>query len=128
MGISEFGKKFSAPGGTSRFSIGSEQQIGWLEGIIKAVIILNLIDAVFTLFWVTAGVGEEANILLQDIINNRPVLFMAVKIALVSLGSLLLWRYRKHPVAAFGIFLAFVVYYLIVLYHLKHSTLLLSIL
>jgi CHASE2 domain-containing sensor protein len=42
-----------------------------------------------------------------------------VKLLLVSLGSLLLWRHRKRAGAVVAIFVAFMVYYLIVLYHLQ---------
>lgn len=103
-------------------------QIGWLEGIIKAVIILNLLDALFTLFWVKSGIVKEKNILLSDLINNHPMIFMAVKISLVSFGSILLWRYRKRVLAVIGIFVVFVAYYLLLLYHLNYSTILISLL
>lgn len=99
-------------------------QFRWLEGIIKAVIMLNLLDALFTLFWVKSGIVKEKNILLSDLINNHPMIFMAVKITLVSFGSILLWSFRKRILAVIGIFVVFVTYYLILLYHLKYSTLL----
>ncbi len=101
-------------------------QFRWLEGIIKSVIILNLLDALFTLFWVKSGIAKEANIFLQDSINNNPTTFMAIKISLVSFGSILLWRFRKRIFAVIGIFVVFFTYYLILLYHLKHSTLMIS--
>jgi hypothetical protein len=110
--------------GEYRLSEVHAHQIGWLEGIIKALIILNLLDAIFTLFWVKSGIVKEKNILLSDLINNHPMIFMTVKISLVSFGSILLWRFRKRVLAVIGIFVVFVAYYVLLLYHLKYSTLL----
>jgi hypothetical protein len=103
--------------------IGSDRQFRWLFGIIITVIILNLIDAVFTLFWVNAGLAEEANILLRHLVNDYPVVFVAVKLALVSLGTLLLWRHRNRKFAVIGIFMVFIIYYYVLLYHLKYLSL-----
>lgn len=98
------------------FIVGTEQHFRWLDGIIRTTLVLNLLDAVFTLAWVTAGFAEEANPLLTELVRY-PVLFMSAKLALVSLGSWALWRYRQRPTAVVAIFTAFLVYYLILLYH-----------
>ena len=89
----------------------------WLRGIVKAVLILNLFDAVLTLCWVQAGVATEANVLLQDILEQSTVLFMVVKMSLVSLGVGLLWRQRQRPLAVFGIALVFCTYATLLVYH-----------
>ena len=41
------------------------------------------------------------------------------KIALVGMGSFLLWRHRKRPAAGVSIFLVFLTYYVLLLYHLQ---------
>ena len=41
-----------------------------------------------------------------------------MKLSLVALGSLLLWRYRNRPLAVVGIFLAFFVYYCLFVYRI----------
>lgn len=128
MVIKIFRKKSAFLPGKSLLSIGNIQQFRWLNGIIKTVIVLNLIDAIFTLFWVHAGLAEEANILLKDLINNNPVVFVIVKITLVSLGTFLLWRHRKRSLAVIGIFSVFLIYYFVLLYHLKYSNLLIHFL
>lgn len=128
MVIKKFRKKSAFFQRQSRLSIGSVQQFQWLDGIIKTVIILNLIDALFTLFWVHAGLAKEANILLKGLINENPVLFVIVKISLVSLGTFLLWRYRKRSLAVIGIFSVFLIYYFVLLYHLRYSSLLIHFL
>ena len=84
------------------------------------------LDAAFTLVWVRAGRAEEANVLLRELVIDHPVWFVAVKLALVCLGSFLLWRLRNHTAAVIGIFVAFLAYYLVLLYHLYFYGLLLS--
>jgi hypothetical protein len=71
-------------------------------------------------FWVNAGLAEEANVLLRRLVNDYPVFFVIVKVALVALGTALLWRFRNRRFAVIGIFLVFLVYYYILLYHLNY--------
>jgi hypothetical protein len=91
---------------------------------VKTVLILNLLDAIFTLVWVRWGFAREANPLIRSLVEEHAVGFVVVKLSLVSLGSLLLWRRRNHPEAVIGIFAAFLVYYLVLLHHLAYSSLL----
>ena len=104
--------------------VGTPQHFEWLRGIIMAVLIFNLVDAVLTLVWVRAGLAREANALMRDLVNHHAVLFVVVKVGLVSLGSWFLWKVREHPAAVIAIFVAFFAYYLILLYHLQYSSLL----
>ncbi len=108
--------------------IGTPEQCRWLLGIVKVVLALNLLDAVFTLVWINAGLAREANPLLAEIIRNHPVWFAVVKLGLVAGGSLLLWRYRSRPLAVVGIFAVFLVYYLLLLYHIGYLSLVIGIL
>ena len=103
------------------FSLETLEQFRLLELVIKAIIVLNFLDGLFTLIWVHAGLAEEANILLRDLVNNHAVVFVIVKFALVSLGSLLLWEHRRCPLSVAGLFFIFFAYYLIFLYHLQFS-------
>ena len=102
--------------------IGSPQQFRWLEGIVKAVLVMNLVDAVLTMVWVRAGLAREANPLLDDLVSGNALLFVIVKLALVGLGSWLLWRCRSSPMAVVGIFVAFVVYYAILVEHVSYAS------
>ncbi|MFQ5415610.1 MAG: DUF5658 family protein [Myxococcota bacterium] len=104
--------------------IGTPEQFRWLNGVVKTVLVLNLLDAVFTLVWVRAELAEEANALMRFLVEDHAVLFVTVKVALVSLGSWVLWRRRTHATAVVAIFAAFLVYYLLLLYHLQYSSLL----
>ena len=108
--------------GDFSFLVGTSQHFRWLQGIIKWILVLNLLDGVFTLVWVQYFYAEEFNVMLRDLAHGKMVLFMVVKLALVSLGSLFLWRNRNHPFAVVAIFLTFFVYYLVLLYHLQYTT------
>lgn len=108
------------------FEVGTSEHFRWLYWIVKAVLVLNLFDAVFTLFWVELGVAVEANALLRDLVHEHALAFVLAKLSLVSLGALFLWRYRRHPLAVVAIFGAFLIYYLILLHHLRYSSLFLG--
>lgn len=103
-------------------SVGTAEQFGWLQGIVKALLVLNLLDALFTLVWVRAGLAREANPLIAQLVNEHAVGFVLVKLALVSLGSWLLWQYRERPAAVIAIVAAFLTYYLILLYHIQYAS------
>ena len=79
---------------------------------------LNLADAVFTLLWIHGGLATEANPLLRDLAHGSPGFFVAAKLLLVLLGSWLLWRERRRPLAVVAIFVAFLAYYALLLAHL----------
>jgi hypothetical protein len=118
----------SAPARTQISRIGTPQHFRWLEGIVKGTLILNLLDALFTLVWVIAGLAREANPLLDHLLLDHPVAFVVVKLSLVSLGSLLLWRYRSRPLAVVAIFVSFLAYYALLLVHVDYLATVLGIL
>lgn len=104
------------------FSVGTPEHFRWLQGIVKAVLVLNLLDALFTLVWVRSGLAREANPLIDQLVNENAVGFVLVKLGLVGLGSWLLWHRRERPVAVIAIVAAFLVYYLVLLYHLQYAS------
>ena len=102
-------------------SVGTTEHFGWLQGIVKAVLVLNLLDALFTLVWVRAGLAREANPLVDQLVNENAVGFVLVKLGLVGLGSWLLWHRRQRPGAVMAIVTAFLVYYLVLLHHIQYA-------
>ena len=104
---------------TWRGEHGGGEGARWLRTIVVAVIVLNLFDAVLTLLWVQLGVATEANVLLEGVLSRSAVLFMVVKMALVSLGVGLLWRQRARPLAIFGIALVFCAYATLAVHHVR---------
>jgi hypothetical protein len=83
------------------------------------VIVLNLLDAMFTIVYLQTGLATEANPLMDGVMSASPVLFMAAKLALVSLGVHLLWRFRNHRSARFGLFATSAAYTMLIGYHLS---------
>lgn len=106
-------------GSFTRRYIGTVQHFGWLERIVQATLLLNALDAGFTLFWVLSAQATEANPFMATALDVHPVMFVVTKVALVGMGSWLLWRHKKRPLAVVSMFAAFIVYYAVLLYHLS---------
>lgn len=105
-----------------RLEVGTPEHFRWLGWVVKSVLVMNLVDAALTLYWVRAGWAHEANTLIEQLVEQHALLFVTVKLALVSAGSWLLWEHRRQPPAVVAIFVAFVVYYLILLHHLQFAS------
>ncbi len=88
-----------------------------LKGLVASLIVLNALDGILTITWVGAGMATEANPFMEPLIGMHPVLFMLVKILLVSLGAMLLWRYRHKTIAVASLYFCFTLYSLVILYH-----------
>lgn len=71
----------------------AERLAGWLLALHAA----NNVDAVATLAGVLAGVFDEGNPIMAGALAGGPVAFLAAKLALVSLASVLLWQLRQDP-------------------------------
>jgi hypothetical protein len=101
--------------------VGTPAQFQWVCGTIRAILILNLLDAILTLVWVQTGIAHEANPLLVWVVHH-PLLFIGVKIALGSLGAWLLWQHRHRALAVIGTFSVFIAYYGVFIHHLSFAT------
>jgi hypothetical protein len=64
--------------------------------VAAAVLVLNLADAIFTLFYLQIGVAREANPFMESALGHGPLGFMIVKLGLVSLCVLLLVRLHER--------------------------------
>ena len=102
----------------SPLHVGTERHFRWLGWIIGGVLVLNLLDAGLTVLWVHADLADEANPLIRHLVEEHPIVFVVAKMALVGLGTGLLWMRRHRPAAVVGIFAVFLVYYALLLYHL----------
>ena len=85
--------------------------------LASALIIMNLIDAVFTLGFVELGAATEANPIMEILLSSGPVLFVIGKMGLVSLGVVLLWRFRHVKAALVGLITTTGVYSVLCAYH-----------
>ena len=99
--------------------IGEKMHFRWLFGIIATVLVLNLLDAVFTLMWYVNGAATEANPFMDALLSKGSIPFVVGKSTLVFGGSFLLWRRRQHAFSVVAIVVLFLVYYFLLLYHLK---------
>ena len=93
------------------FRVATPEQWQWLYSVIAAIVILNLLDAVLTIYWVHTGLADEANPLLQPLVYHHAVLFIAMKLTLDAMGAWLLWQHRHRAFAVIGNFSVFVAYY-----------------
>jgi hypothetical protein len=85
------------------------------------VVVLNLLDALWTLCFVEAGVADEANPVMASALGHGPVGFMFVKLALVSLSVMLLYRLRHRRSANVALYSGAAAYGLVVCYHLSNA-------
>ena len=99
--------------------IGNLQHYQWLKGIVAFICVLNVIDGILTLVWISTGRAEEANPFMNELILRNPILFMVGKLILVFLGTWLLWRMRRVKAAVIAVFGIFLAYYAVLIYHLK---------
>lgn len=91
----------------------------WPELIAASIVVLNLLDAMFTLAYTQVGLAREANPLLEPVLADSPVGFVLVKLGLVSLGVALLWRLRHRATACVGLIAGGVAYSSLLLLHLS---------
>jgi hypothetical protein len=97
----------------------SLERYDWLRAVVAAVVVLNMLDGILTIGWIEFGRAVELNPLMDYLLGTHPVLFILIKMLLVCLGVLLLWRFRSRASAVLSIYLCFVVYSGILLYHLS---------
>lgn len=93
---------------------------------ICLVLVLNVLDAIFTLVWVESGLGTEANPVLSGLVA-QPILFMIAKIVAVSLGVSVFWRYLARPISAVAVIVSNTVYLGVCAYHLMFLAVLLGL-
>lgn len=75
----------------------------WFLAFASTIVIFNMLDAVLTLAVIEAGAAGEANPLMASALAWGSVWFMVVKLSLVSLCVLLLWRLRHRRAAGFAL-------------------------
>ena len=74
-----------------------------LERSLRLVILLNLMDALYTLAWVHWGWASEANPIMAGALDIGPAIFILSKIALVSLSVYTLWQNRDRALARLAV-------------------------
>ena len=72
--------------------------------------VLNFFDAILTVYWVHNGFASEGNQLMSGLLEIGYVPFLAAKLAVGAITSLVLWRWGNRRLAKFGLNFALVIY------------------
>lgn len=71
---------------------------------------LNLLDAVFTLFWVHNDYAAEGNQLMAGVLEIGYAPFLLLKIGVGALAAVVISHWGNLPIAKYGLSLALTVY------------------
>lgn len=77
---------------------------------IILLFLLNLFDAVLTLFWVRNGLAPEGNHLMARLLDMGDLPFLAVKLAVGAVTALVFWYSSNFRLARVGLVLTLTVY------------------
>lgn len=72
--------------------------------------LLNLLDAVLTIYWVHNGVAAEGNHLMASVLDAGYVPFLAVKLTIGAIAAMVLWHWGNLRLARFGLAFALAAY------------------
>lgn len=83
-----------------------------------ALLVLNLLDGLFTLTFLQLEVAEELNPLMKGAYELSPLIFMVAKLLIVNAGLTLLCLHRSMRASRLAIRAGAVIYAVINVYHL----------
>lgn len=83
-----------------------------------SLLVFNLLDGLFTLFFLQLALAEEANPIMRAAYESSPLSFMAFKIGAVHLGVWVLSLHEELRIARYALRFGASLYGGIVLYHL----------
>lgn len=90
--------------------------------IIKILIIFiflfNVVDALVTAHLFGVGLIEEANPLMNVLLNRSTALFIAIKLLISSLCCVVFWHFHEDKTVKIGVCAIFLLYFAIALYSL----------
>ena len=72
--------------------------------------LLNLLDAVFTIYWVRNGFATEGNHLMAKLLDMGDMPFLSVKILVGATAAIVLSHWGHLRVARYGLTLALTIY------------------
>jgi len=87
--------------------------------LLAITLVMNMLDVVLTSVVVSVGLAVEANPIMAALLEHGTAPFAIAKMALVSTGVWVLWRYRHRPLAMAGTAFTFGCYALVMVQHLK---------
>ncbi len=77
---------------------------------IFLLFILNLLDGVLTIYWVHNGFASESNQLMAGLLDKGYVPFLAVKILVGVIASVVLWHWGNLRLARYGLNIVLAIY------------------
>ena len=98
----------------------------YLSPASVALLVLNLLDGLFTLTFLQLDVAEELNPLMRVAYAHSPLLFMMAKLVIVNAGLWLLCLHRSLRASRLAIRAGAIIYAVINVYHLAFLTHLLN--
>ncbi len=90
----------------------------YLSPASVALLVLNLLDGLFTLTFLQLDVAEELNPLMRVAYEGSPLLFMLAKLVIVNAGLTLLCVHRGLRASRLAIRAGALIYAVINVYHL----------
>lgn len=94
----------------------------YLSPASVALLVLNLLDGLFTLTFLQLEVAEELNPLMRLAYEHSPLLFMLAKLVIVNAGLSLLCMHRSMTASRMAIRAGALIYAVINIYHLAFLT------
>ena len=105
--------------------LAAQPPLAWLA---VALILGNLLDAVFTMTSLQLHLVDETNPLMRWLYDGSPATFLVAKVACVQVGFQLLWAHRQVPMAQAAMAAGAVMYTFVAVYHLALLALIPSLL
>lgn len=85
-------------------------------GLLLCILLLNVMDAFFTLGWLQMG-GREANAFMEWVLGFGNWVFLVQKCLVVGVWLIVLTVHKNFRVARIGLWSLFSLYSLVILYH-----------
>jgi Domain of unknown function (DUF5658) len=89
-----------------------------VSGMTIVLFLLNLVDALLTVYWVRNGFATEGNALMASLLDMGNTPFLAVKMVIGATTAIVLWRWKNLRVAQYGLTIALAVYLGVMAVHL----------
>jgi len=86
--------------------------------ILTVLMLLNIIDAAATAYWVDNQLAIETNPLMESWLNMSPFFFIFMKVALVLACGVLLWKLRDRKLTYVLLIPVFIVYVYVFIKHI----------
>lgn len=77
---------------------------------ILVLLLLNLVDAVTTLVWVTSDLAPEANHLMAAVLDWGVLPFLLIKLGMGAFAAVVLFYGSEYKLARIGLTIALVAY------------------